>query len=48
MTVCAHRTDNPGFFTPCALACGQPCPCAAEVQADLEPPDQPPPTHQET
>lgn len=31
MTVCANRSDDPGFFTPCKQ-----CPCGAAVKAELE------------
>lgn len=30
MTVCGHRTDSPGFFTPCRQ-----CPCGKKVEAEL-------------
>ena len=30
MTVCANRSDSPGFFTPCRQ-----CPCGKEVEAEL-------------
>lgn len=30
MTVCANRSDDPGFFTPCKQ-----CPCGAAVKAEL-------------
>lgn len=36
MTICANRTDDPGFFTSCDSACGRPCPCAAEVREARE------------
>lgn len=33
MTVCAHRTDSPGFFTSCVAATGR-CRCGEDVMAD--------------
>lgn len=35
MSVCVNRTDDPGFFTPCAIACAGSCRCGAEVKAEL-------------
>lgn len=34
MTVCAHRTDEPSFFTPCVSVCNGTCPCGEEVRAE--------------
>jgi hypothetical protein len=34
MTVCGHRTETPGFFTPCAIS-GRCCACGAEVAAEV-------------
>jgi hypothetical protein len=34
MTVCAHRTDTPGSFTPCIVACAGPCRCGEDVRAE--------------
>lgn len=40
MTVCANRTDNPGFFTSCAAASGwNGCPCGQQVAAELAIPE---------
>lgn len=36
MTVCAHRTDEPGFFTSCNVACAGPCRCGEDVRAEGE------------
>lgn len=30
MSICAHRPETPGFFTPCRT-----CPCGTEVAAEL-------------
>ncbi len=35
MTVCANRSDNPGFFTPCTSG-GRRCVCADQVAADQQ------------
>lgn len=35
MTVCANRSDSPGFFTSCHQANGGPCVCGAQVAAEL-------------
>lgn len=39
MTVCANRTDDPGFFTPCfryADGVKHICQCAADVKGEQE------------
>lgn len=36
MTVCAARTDEPGFFTPCVVACAGICVCGEAVRAEAE------------
>jgi hypothetical protein len=36
MTVCANRTDDPGFFTSCWAACGGSCVCGQQVAAETE------------
>lgn len=35
MTVCAARSDDPGFFTSCNTALRGPCVCGALVAAEL-------------
>lgn len=32
--ICAHRTDEPAFFTPCVTVCGGKCPCAEDLRAE--------------
>lgn len=32
--ICAHRTDSPGFFTTCNVACAGPCRCGEDVRAE--------------
>lgn len=34
MTVCAQRSDDPGFFTPCHTR-DRTCVCGQQVRADL-------------
>jgi len=37
MSVCANRTDSPGFFTSCWESLGRKvCLCGAEVEAEIE------------
>lgn len=35
MSVCANRTDSPGFFTSCVHALNGPCLCGQQVAEDL-------------
>ena len=32
--ICAHRTDEPAFFTPRVTVCGGKCPCAEDLRAE--------------
>jgi hypothetical protein len=37
MSICAYRTDTPGFFIPCIVACAGPCRCGEDVRAEMAP-----------
>ena len=34
--ISAARTDTPGFFTACNVACAGPCACGEAVRAEME------------